>query len=100
MKDALLRIPGLERQSWIKFPYNTWALLKKSGYTSSEMLVVVFFYHKLCHNPLPDSTVVFATSQEIMSYSGITRSVYYGAIEKMKGKGLLKAAPNTYDLKV
>ena len=99
MRDALSKTTGLDKQPWIKLPYGTWSFLKQCGYNSSEMIILTFFYHKLCHSSLPDSTVVFATSQEIMQYAGVTRSVFYYAMNKMHKKGLVKTAVNTYDLK-
>ena len=99
MKDALVKTAGLTNHPWIKLPYGTWNLLSQSGYTSNEMLIVIFFYHKLCHNPLPESTIVYATSKEIMNYACITRSVFYGAIEKMCKKGMVRVEVNTYDMK-
>jgi hypothetical protein len=34
-----------------------------------------------------------------MQYAGVTRSVFYYAMNKMHKKGLVKTAVNTYDLK-
>jgi DNA-binding MarR family transcriptional regulator len=98
MKDALSKTVGLNKQPWIKLPFGTWKLLVQSGYTAHEIGVVLFFYHKLCSNTVQDSTVVFATNQEIMDFSGVTRRVFYYAIDKMCKKGMIKKAPNTYDL--
>ena len=98
MKDVLLKTVGLSKQSWIKLPYGAWSFFRQCGYAANEIGIVLFFYHKLCTNLLPDSTVVFATSQEIMQFAGVSRRVFYYTIEKMCKKGMVKKAINTYDL--
>jgi hypothetical protein len=99
MKNPLIKITGLHAQPWMKIPYGTISLLKKCGYSSSESLVVLYFFMKLDINPIDESTVVFTTSQEVMNFCGITRRVFYKAIEVMTGKGLVKTAPHTYEMK-
>ena len=99
MKNPLAKITGLNTQPWMKMPYGTISLLKKCNYSSSEVLVVLFFYMKLDTNPIDESTVVFTTSQEVMDFCGITRRVFYRAIEVMTAKGLVKIAPHTYEMK-
>jgi hypothetical protein len=98
MRDALLKTVGLESQSWIKLPVGAWKFLRKCGYSGNEIGVVLFFYHRLCSSTDPESTIVFATSQEIMETSGASRRAYYSAIEKMVNKGMIKKGANTYDL--
>jgi DNA-binding MarR family transcriptional regulator len=99
MKNPLAKITGLSTQPWMKMPYGTISLLKKCGYSSSEVLVVLFFYMKLDISPIDESTVVFTTSQEVMDFCGVTRRVLYRALETMISKGLVKTAPHTYDMK-
>ena len=97
--NMLSKTKGLSKQPWIKVPYGTWAFLKKCGYTANEIGIVLFFYSKLSLNPVPDSTTVFATSQEIMEFASVTRITCYNALGKMYQRGLAKVATNTYDMK-
>jgi DNA-binding MarR family transcriptional regulator len=99
MTDVLSKNSGLSEQPWIKLPYGAWSFFKQCGYTANEIGVVLFFYSKLSLTPTSDSFTVFATTQEIIDFSRVARMSVHNALSKMYKKGLIKVAPNTYDLK-
>jgi hypothetical protein len=99
MKNRLAKTNGLNTQTWIKLPYGALSLLDKCGYSSSVALVVLFFYMRLDANMLDESTTVFVTSQDVFEFCGVTRRVFYRALEAMISRGLVKIAPHTYDMK-
>ena len=61
--------------------------------------MVLFFYIKLASTPLLDTTEIYATSQEIMDFCGISNRVYYNTLQKMLARGLLKKGLHHFDTK-
>jgi DNA-binding MarR family transcriptional regulator len=97
MKDILSRTAGLEKDQWIKLPCGAWKFFKQCGYTANEFGILLYFYQKLCSNSQLETTIVYATCQEVMNFCCITKRVYFYAIDKMIKKGLVKTGPNLYD---
>jgi hypothetical protein len=85
----------LENKPWVKTPEGFWSILRCSGFTVSEGLIVQYF---LLVSAKTNSGTVTVTAGEASRFAAVNKDIYYNTLQKMKNKGLIKISPHCYDL--